>query len=526
MADIFISYKSERRAAAFHLKEVLECYFCGGDEGEGPDVVWYDYGLIPGKDFEPRIMEELGRAKAVVVLWCKKATESEWVNREAEYARTSDKYVPCWIEACALPKQFEGADTINLIEWDGAPRSHMLDRLLERVGELIGREVVGRHNRLKALDQRWRHYGAPSMRQFAPSSDLEAIGSARSAVNVVVEPSKGSLGQPPVGITPNLKAHWDRALVGDLAALCFVANCYLEGSNGLPKDASLAVRLCKRAAEESFVEAQAALGLAYFHGAGVEADWAEAAMWHRLAAGQGHALSQHNLGALYELGFAGYAGSGAPDAVPLYRSAANQGFAASQNRLGEMLSNGEGGLRTNEAEALKLFTLAADQEFPLAQLNLGIMHEFGKAGLAKDEKQAAIWYRKAAEQGLVQAQFRLANMYRHGRGGLRQDDKEAARLFGLAAQQGHAQSQANLGAFYAEGRGGLPLDENEAARWFQIAARQGDVGAQVNLGMFYVLGKGGLRVDTAEARRLWTLAASQGNELAQRYLERLDRDGR
>ena len=50
MAEIFISYKSERRPAARHLAKVLAGY--GYDS-------WYDYGLIPGHDFEPRLMAEM-----------------------------------------------------------------------------------------------------------------------------------------------------------------------------------------------------------------------------------------------------------------------------------------------------------------------------------------------------------------------------------------------------------------------------------------------------------------------------------
>ena len=72
VAEIFISYKSERRPAARHLK-VLDCYFGTGSE----ECVWYDYGLIPGDEFEPRIMAELARAKVVLVLWCTMAVKSD-----------------------------------------------------------------------------------------------------------------------------------------------------------------------------------------------------------------------------------------------------------------------------------------------------------------------------------------------------------------------------------------------------------------------------------------------------------------
>ncbi|MCR6644334.1 MAG: toll/interleukin-1 receptor domain-containing protein [Terricaulis sp.] len=82
MADIFISYKSERRAAAEHLAGVL------GAHGYS---VWWDYGLVSGRDFARQIEKELSAAKAVVVLWCSLSRESEWVRQEALYAKTREK---------------------------------------------------------------------------------------------------------------------------------------------------------------------------------------------------------------------------------------------------------------------------------------------------------------------------------------------------------------------------------------------------------------------------------------------------
>ena len=61
MADIFISYKSERRKAAEHLAEILHCYGYS---------VWFDYSLLKGADFGFQIDAKIREAKAAVVLWC------------------------------------------------------------------------------------------------------------------------------------------------------------------------------------------------------------------------------------------------------------------------------------------------------------------------------------------------------------------------------------------------------------------------------------------------------------------------
>src|SRR5262245_21993377 len=115
MADIFISYKSERRAAAEHLAEVLNDYGYS---------VWWDYGLISGRDFGRQIETELRAAKAVIVLWCSRAVDSEWVREEANLAKQLNKIIPTKIEAVDLPLGFSLAQTLDLSAWDGAPQSN------------------------------------------------------------------------------------------------------------------------------------------------------------------------------------------------------------------------------------------------------------------------------------------------------------------------------------------------------------------------------------------------------------------
>jgi TPR repeat protein len=71
---------------------------------------------------------------------------------------------------------------------------------------------------------------------------------------------------------------------------------------------------------------------------------------YRLAADQGFALAQNNLGNMYEKGL------GVPqnytEAVSWYRLAASQGSASGQNNLAHMYSSGQG-VPQNHSEALK-----------------------------------------------------------------------------------------------------------------------------------------------------------------------------
>ena len=75
-------------------------------------------------------------------------------------------------------------------------------------------------------------------------------------------------------------------------------------------------------------------------GHGVPQDDKTAVKWYKLAAEQGHALAQYNLGWVYDTG------KGVPQdyktAVKWYTLAAEQGNARAQNNLGLMYDNGKG----------------------------------------------------------------------------------------------------------------------------------------------------------------------------------------
>jgi TPR repeat protein len=140
------------------------------------------------------------------------------------------------------------------------------------------------------------------------------------------------------------------------------------------------------------------------------------------------------------------------EAVRLYKLAADQGDASAQVNLGYMYERGRG-IEKNEAEAARLYQLAADQGNALAQNNLGAFYTNGRGGLTKDDREAARFYKLAADQGNALGQNNLGFFYRNGLGGLPKDDHEAARFYKLAADQGNAFGQNNLGVFYHNGLG-------------------------------------------------------------------------
>jgi TPR repeat protein len=164
------------------------------------------------------------------------------------------------------------------------------------------------------------------------------------------------------------------------------------------------------------------------------------------------------------------------EAAKWYRLAAEQGIAGAQYNLGVMYDNGEG-VSENDAEAAKWYRRAADQGHALAQYNLGLMHDNGE-GVPENDAEAVKWYRRAAAQGNAKAQHNLGIMYDKGEGVL-ENDAEAVKWYRRAADQGRAKAQGNLGGMYANGEG-VPEDDVQAYMWLNLSAAQGDETAIAN----------------------------------------------
>ena len=80
-----------------------------------------------------------------------------------------------------------------------------------------------------------------------------------------------------------------------------------------------------------------------------------------------------------------------------FRLAADQGFADAQYNLGLAYAAGQGVLQ-NYGEALEWFRLAADQGLADAQHNLGVMYDRGQ-GVPENYVSAHMWYNLSAAQG-------------------------------------------------------------------------------------------------------------------------------
>jgi TPR repeat protein len=77
---------------------------------------------------------------------------------------------------------------------------------------------------------------------------------------------------------------------------------YCKGGANLPKQAALAFQYTLQAAEKGYVPAQAAVGMMYANGKGVQQNYAEAGKWWITAAEGGHVLAADNASMLYRSG--------------------------------------------------------------------------------------------------------------------------------------------------------------------------------------------------------------------------------
>jgi TPR repeat protein len=182
-----------------------------------------------------------------------------------------------------------------------------------------------------------------------------------------------------------------------------------------------------------------------------------------------------------ELGFRHEKGVGVPknerEAVRLYELAAKQGNARAQSNLGALYSRGRGGLPRSDVKAVELFAKAAAQGNATAQYNLGLMYENGRGNLRLNNGEAERFYYLAAQQNEPNAQCALARMYEMGRGTIVKNDVEALRLYRLAAEQGNATGQVALAALLEIGKGGMKRDKEQIVALYRAAAAQGDVEA-------------------------------------------------
>ena len=265
------------------------------------------------------------------------------------------------------------------------------------------------------------------------------------------------------------------------------------------------VKHYKLAAEQGDAVAQYNLGNCYLYGEGVEKNYEEAVKWYRLAAEQGDAFAQNKLGVCYEKGTG--VEQNYEEAAKWYALAAEQGYVDARNNL-------IGLNLITENNDIDILIKHAEQGGAFAQNDLGARYIIGY-GVEQNYEEGIKWYKRAAKQGYDRSQYLLGGCYREGIG-VEQNYEEAFKWYKLAAEQGYAKAQNNLGYFYNEGIG-VEQNHEEAFKWYKLAAEQGVAPAQYSLGLCYFKGEG-VNQNYEEAFKWFKLAAEQGYAEAQNNL--------
>ena len=96
------------------------------------------------------------------------------------------------------------------------------------------------------------------------------------------------------------------------------------------------------------------------------------------------------------------------EAARWFRLAADQGYADAQFELGFAYRTGRGVEKSDE-EAVHWYQRAAGQGDADAQFQMGVAYKYGK-GVEPSDEEAVRWYQLAADQGHEKARFKMTSL--------------------------------------------------------------------------------------------------------------------
>ncbi|KAF9932109.1 Protein sel-1 1 [Linnemannia zychae] len=204
-------------------------------------------------------------------------------------------------------------------------------------------------------------------------------------------------------------------------------------------------------------------------------------------------------------------------AMSWYTMAAEQGDAVAQYQLGVMYDQAIG-VTQDVVKAMAYYKKAAERDNASALCGIGYLHHRG-LGVPKSHTEAMNWYQRAAHHGSASALSSIGYLYERGYGVAQSLDK-ARSFYHRAAEQDNSHGQNNLGYFYLRNQGEYQ-SYPQAIVWFRKAADQGQTGAQVSIGYMYESGQG-VQKNEAMAMEWYYKALEGGDKFARSYIERLE----
>lgn len=203
--------------------------------------------------------------------------------------------------------------------------------------------------------------------------------------------------------------HWYQTAAdnGDHRARAKWAEHYLTGKL-VKRDALLAAKHAKAAAEYQDSEALRLMGDIYRYGLGVKIDTHASQAYYRQAAEQGSLCAHQKLlsdAALHD----------SEQYAHLKAAALQQQHLQQTCQAAQACHQGRYPQTVNYRRARLLYLEAAALGDAEAAFGLGFIYRYGQ-GVKADARQAAYWFEQAAEQGHAAAQYHLARLYYYGQG--------------------------------------------------------------------------------------------------------------
>lgn len=253
-----------------------------------------------------------------------------------------------------------------------------------------------------------------------------------------------------------------------------MAQLYLSGQAGVPRDVDKAKALLDLAAKDHDDQAEYELFQYYSGSAGKDkVNDKEAFSYLEKAAASGNPSGLDTLGSLYLQG----------------------------GKIGSIE------VKKDENAAVKRFKDLADKGNPVGERKMGGVCEAGIGNQKKDYKEAVSYYEKAAQGNDGVAQFRLASMCDTGwdpentkgeKPIVPRNDANALSLYKLALQNKIAIAGYNVAVFYEQGRA-VDKDLNKAFTFYLEAAESNVPLAMQKVGVYYANGAGAQKDPIAAA---------------------------
>ncbi|CAF3395769.1 unnamed protein product [Rotaria sp. Silwood1] len=242
---------------------------------------------------------------------------------------------------------------------------------------------------------------------------------------------------------------------------------YYHGA-GVEKNYDKAFRLFHLSADQSYAEGQLMLGVMYYNGQGIGRDIKMALKWFQAASQSGHILAYYNLAQMHATG-TGVLRS-CPTATELFKSVAERGQWSHMFTQAFQLYN-----QGHIEQAFMIYLYLAEVGYEVAQSNVAYIIDqmpIDISNIYKKQqeryKKALIYWHRAAIQGFHYARIKLGDYYFYGHGTEQNYELAASHYKSASDLSRNPQAIFNLAYMHEKGLG-LKRDIHLAKRFYDMA---------------------------------------------------------